>query len=264
MFVTVGTSLFHSASWEPVKDLAIAIPAYEAWTRPELLASPEKRKSAENAELILAKLKARLLEQNAAIWAGRLPSDLRSGRPDRGTVMRYSAELATILKLAEHEPQGGGTFGEFLGSYAAVHLVSDPSFHPGRGKLSNVAAHHLTAYLEALAPAGWGGARREDVPGLSSANPDEILPADEGSGLPLLAKRLRSAAQQHASVDLVISGGYKIYGIFLAPLLASAKFRLVYLHEEGERLLILRGQGEDQPGIWDELRDRWQRMALLD
>ena len=264
MFVTVGTSLFHSASWEPAEDLKIAIPEYAAWTRPEMLASPERRKSAQHADRVLAELKTRLLEQNASSWAARLPADLRSGRPDRGTMMRYSAELTTILKLAEHEPQGDGTLGEFLGSYAAVHLASDPSFHSGRGKLSNVAAHHLTAYLEALAPAEWRGARREDVPGLSSAKPDEILAPDEGSGLPLLAKRLRSAAERHATIDLVISGGYKIYGIFLAPLLASAKFRLVYLHEEGERLLILRGQGEDRPAIWDELRALLQRTALLD
>jgi hypothetical protein len=262
MFVTVGTSLFHSASWEPVEDLMIAVPGYEAWTRGDLLVSPERRKSAKDAERTLAGLKSRLLEQNASIWAARLPAELRSGRPDRGTVMRYSAELATILKLGEHEPQSSGSFGDFLRSYEAVRLVSDPTFYADRGRLSNVAAHHLAAYLAALAP-GWAGARPEDVPGLSSADPDEFLPDDDGSGLPLLAKKLRMAADRHQSIDLVVSGGYKIYGIYLAPLLASSRFRIVYLHEESERLLILPGHGED-PGIWDEIHDRQQGVQFLD
>ena len=262
MFLTVGTSLFHSASWEPVEDLKIAVPGYEAWTREDLLLSPERRKSAKDAEHTLAGLKSRLLEHNASTWAARLPADLRSGRPDRGTAMRYSAELATVLKLAEHEPQGGGALGDFLRSYDAVRLVSDSTFYPDRGRLSNVAAHHLAAYLAALAP-GWTGARPEDVPGLSSADPRELRPDDEGSGLPLLAKKLRTAADRHQSIDLVVSGGYKIYGIFLAPLLASARFRIIYLHEESERLLILPGRGED-PAIWDDLHDRLQGMQLLD
>jgi hypothetical protein len=257
-FLTTGTSLFHSATWDFEGGLRLEIPEYEVWTRPPLLRSPEARKSAREADLILAKLKEHLRLDNTASWSLRLASDLRWGTPDPGTVMRYSAELSTLLKVAEHEPQGDGTLGDFLRSYAAVAFVCDPRFYPGRGQASHVAASHLAAYLNALAPE-WGRARVEEVPGLSSSKPEELRPADDTSGLPNLVRKLRQAAERHDSIDLVISGGYKVYGAVLAPLLGSARFRMIYIHEEGEQLLILPGQG-DERRIWDEIAARLEAM----
>ena len=58
------------------------------------------------------------------------------------------------------------------------------------------------------------------------------------------------AGAETEGVDLVISGGYKLYGVALAPLAEIADprrasglppFRLLYVHEEGAQLMQYRG-----------------------
>src|SRR5258708_2708508 len=101
MLVTVGTSLLHSASWEPDPALLIEIPPYAGWMAREFLVSPDLRRSDVRSAFIRAKLEKRLTAGNTWTWTERLPRDLRDGAPAPGTLMRYSAELSTILKLAE-------------------------------------------------------------------------------------------------------------------------------------------------------------------
>ena len=85
-----------------------------------------------------------------------------------------------------------------------------------------------------------------------SEEPDQLLGSPDVSGaLRELAERVRSKifapGKQAESVDFVISGGYKLYGIALANLgelsdkerseRGLPRFRLVYIHERGNRLM---------------------------
>ena len=226
MFVTVGTSLFHSASWEDVPEPR----EYGEWKTGNPLCSPEARKRTRNAERIEAALEKGLCAGDYDLWVRRLPEDLLSGSPHMDTVMRYSAELATILKtwnLTSECP----VLGDFLRSYSKIHLVADPaSLQPFQ------AAQHLAHTLNALAGNG-GPARVMEVYGLSSTDPAVLL--GDHTGLGLLGRLIFQNWNDLRQIDLVVSGGYKLYGITLTALLRfpEKKVRLLYIHEEGSRLV---------------------------
>ncbi len=234
MFVTVGTSLFHSASWEPDKAVLLGVQGYYQWTADvAILKEPEARKRTSAARRIQADLEEGLRHDNAPVWAERLAHDLTSGNPDPNTVMRYSAELATILKLFVAE---GGTdsLKDFLRSYDRICLPCDSS-DQGTAKLPRVAAHHLAAYLNLLAGSEGLLAQPLPVAGLSSTDPETLL--GETTGIKELGKKLlKEEAEQ---LDLIASGGYKLYGIYLYQLLVSKRLpvRLFYIHEDAGRLV---------------------------
>jgi hypothetical protein len=239
MFVTVGTSLFHSATWEWSESMRQDVHLYEKWTEDhgeatDLLRSPEGRKASKNADRIIADLKFRLTEDNAASWAHRLPADLRNGNPDRGTVMRYSAELATILKLSEQDEEGDGSLGAFLRSYQTIELACDPSRYAGRS-LSFVAASHLREYLNLVA--GEPRARVCKISGLSSPHIEDLW-ADDG-GLAKLGEKVGDILDRASFLDVIVSGGFRIYGLYLAPLMTQKWARLAYIHEEGADLITI-------------------------
>jgi hypothetical protein len=237
MFVTMGTSLFHSASWDPAKAPADRlVAAYGAsWLRPQLLKDPEGRLTSPGSAEIRASLHDRLQEGDPAAWASALPDDFLGGEPSSSTFLRYSAELATILKVADAEGGSAGCAGH-LRSYDAIELVFDDD--GGRGKFPALAASHLEAYLERLV--GPGIARPCPVPGLSSTDFHRLL-NQPNAGLPRLGDKIVEAAKAGHRIDCVISGGYKLYGIYLAPMALSrgSGMRLLYMHQEAESYLTL-------------------------
>lgn len=255
LFVTVGTSLFHSASWEP-EALERDVPEYFQWTRDEeVLSEPEARKRTPAATRIQSRLEFVLRSDNAGEWAQRLARDLTDGEPDPATAMRYSAELATLLKLFEAEGSRGESLADFLGSYERIYLPCDSSGQ-GPARLAYVAAHHLASYLNRLA----GNpllAEPLPVPGLSSTTPDVLL--GENSGLGRLSHLILNNVDGADRQDFVISGGYKLYGIYLRPLLdrEDREVRLFYIHEDGQRLLTIsrppgaRSTRTDMIGVFD-------------
>ena len=241
MFFTVGTSLFHSASWEPTNDLLADAPSYRELVHEERKTSPEARAVCRRARL---ELEDALTEANAARWAGYLPAVLlRDGRHAADSVLRFSAELATLLRLVEQENEGRSAR-RFLQNYAHLFVLTDPTAPPRDAtRRSWVAAVHLTAYLDAIA--GGSAAELSPVPGLASLDREILFSAD--SGLPLLSRRIGDLKRDRDAefVDVVITGGYKIYGLVLARLLgreplAHAAARLIYGHESGGNLLIVR------------------------
>lgn len=237
MFVTVGTSLFHSASWEASESVLRDVPFYDRWTENDsILREPEARKKLPAGDKIQQRLEYVLRTDNTGVWTGRLAADLLRGEPDPVTVMRYSAELATILKLFEIEGKSFPTLGAFLGSYAAIYLPCDSSAQ-GDANRVYVAAHHLAAYLNRLAEADGMLAQPLAVPGLSSHEPEKLLGAR--SGLGKLASSLLDAARAGDQLDVIVSGGYKLYGIYLYQRLAAEGLpvRLFYIHEDASRLV---------------------------
>lgn len=255
MFVTVGTSLFHSASWEASTEVLRDVAGYDQWTSEQLLREPEARKKSPAGARIQDRLEFVLNVDNAAAWAERLAGDLLSGETDFTTVMRYSAELATILKLYQEEARSE-TLPEFLRSYTHIYLPCDTSAQ-GAAPLAYVAANHLAAYLNRLAEANGMLAKIMPIPGLSSIVQDELLGTNTGLGL--LADRLVGETEAADQVDFVISGGYKLYGVFLYPLLETKKARLLYIYEGGGWLLKVSepAHGAQQPGT---ARPRAKRM----
>lgn len=240
MFLTVGTSLFHSASWEPDR-VPPAVPSYRDLCHDVRLRSPEARLGFRSAK---EELEAALDASNAQEWADRLPEELvRDGRHATDTLLRYSAELSTVLRLADQDGEGGSAR-DFLDRYRRrIFVLADPAPPPNgevRRASSWVAAHHLRAYLDAVA----GGRAAELVPieGLASLDREVLFGRHTGLGELARAVLDRVAEHRAVEVDLVVTGGYKLYAFFLARLLeaealAGTRTRLVYGHESGGMLV---------------------------
>ncbi len=236
MYVTMGTSLFHSATWEPTAEVCQRVPGYEEWTKDDCRNSPSNRLGHALSSSIQNSLRQALRAEKTDEWVRALPQSLIEGNPSPASFFRYSAELTTILKLSEENAMGG-TLSDFLNGYAQIRLVCDQVSNGPN--LPFVAATHLKSYLNVLAPL-----RTELVviPGLSSHDPEKLL-REEASGLPRLISEVRNAVHESEQIDIVASGGYKIYGVILSQLLGlmGVSVGIHYLHEEGQLLLSARG-----------------------
>jgi hypothetical protein len=236
MFVTVGTSLFHSASWDA--PLPQNIQYYDRWLKPEALASPDARVMDRRADEIRRQLREKLTEVNGPDWAKHLPSALFTDTPKSTPIQRYSAELTTILMMAEQRA-AGQTVGDFLKEYSQIQVVIEASSRVQSlpASLARIAGCHLTAYLNAIS--GSNLARACDISNLSSTASSPVLEA-----LKMLRDRIPTALKevQADELDLVISGGYKIYGIALSHLADrdDVSARILYTHETSEELIIYR------------------------
>ncbi len=255
MFVTMGTSLFHSASWDPRDGkLPCEIPFYEEWLkrRPPGSAaaapieSPEARLSILHGGSIRNALLAALHCGNGKNWADFLPREPEgAGSAVLGPPMRFSAELATILKM--HASEDGATprsLAAFLASYLRIHVISDSDV----SDLSMTAGAHLVAYLNRLA--GRECSEALTIAGLSSTDPARLLTTEyEQGALKKLAEAIgvaiRSRRDHPEAVDLVISGGYKLYGVALAHLAELNKDQLLELNLPPHRLLYIHERGND-------------------
>lgn len=237
MFITMGTSLFHSATWEPGAGALAGLQKYEEWTSPDLLKSPEKRLSSASATEVRNSLKILLKAENAEEWWGYAARDLAHGDPNPNTLMRFSAELTTVLKLAQEEPAKSDKLSDFLSSYDEILLAFDPDNKDQGPNLPKIASYHLYSYLSHL---GKSRIVLQAIPGLSDPSPATLLD-DPNRGLRKLARIVAEAGARNEQMDFILSGGYKIYGIFLHPLLREERrnFRLIYLHEEGSKLLVI-------------------------
>lgn len=245
LIVTVGTSLFTSASWEEGQEPFKSIPGYPKWVEAKYLKSPGAR--------------ARMLEWNginalagkdveAAVFsaiqadptgtAGAFVVPAANG--DGLVPGRYSAEMATILRIWEDERPKTGSVpgpGAFLAArYEVIRFLCSLEADDA----ARVAAEHLQAQIRKLSG--------EEVIGL------ETWARLSRSGLREKVKTLAEilgseAAQGPVPVDLVISGGYKIYAA-VATYLLQPGWRLYYLHEDAGSELVtqesLPGRGSEQ------------------
>jgi putative CRISPR-associated protein (TIGR02619 family) len=239
MYVTMGTSLFHSATWAlDDHGLAIEMERYSGWLVAPFLDSPEKRMSDVRSDSIRSRLKRKLTIDNGDEWAQRLPKRLRTGTLPALTPMRYCAELSTLLKMAEE-----GAFRDFqafLASYQEIRLCYDGDFYDAEGlNLPHVAAEHLKAILHAVFSRT--SVTTLSLPGISSREPKTLLAA---------LRTFRDHLQRREEVvDLVLTGGYKIYGALLAPLAKKDSLELIYIHEGSDNLVVYH-DGEGHIAGW--------------
>jgi len=227
--VTMGSSLFHSATWRPEGPFA-KIPGYGLWTEQPLVRSPRKRSQMcrplrrgqplQSGEAIERQLEELLREAAPNELAKLVATDLSS------CPGRYSAELTTLLGLLAHD-DAGLSLGEFLRRYDHVEILSgekdaDPSHHAGR---------HFEATLEALV-----GRRCSTLKPLA------------GETLPERVKAFQDYLRELPgadAVDLLVSGGFKAFATVAGRHLPRhPSWRTVYLHEDSMAVVI-----EDHLGV---------------
>ena len=247
LFFTVGSSLFESASWDGDLEPAAGLTLYRTWLNDRrYLDSPKERGS---CLAVAGELEEAIQAGNAESWAKCLPEDLREGRPVRGSAMRYSAELATLIKLAEEEcdAERAENLREVLAAYRRIYVIVDPEVYTGgetAERLSYIAGKHLRRYLAVIA-----GEEELDktellqVGGLASEQAGRLLAGDRKAGVLLLLDEIKKRRREHRPehMDFVVTGGYKLYGMVLSQLagLKEARTRLIYLYERGDQVLRL-------------------------
>lgn len=216
LVLTVGTSLLTSASWRPEGPFE-RLPGYGTWVR-EHLDSPSRRRADRST-------------------GSRLERLLREGEPDNtpsrfaeafclpysGSALRYSAEVSTLILWMLQ--QGDYDLAKFVRrKYSRIELVApvetkDPA---------NLAAKHLASIFEfhkigqiAMRPVLTGPTLRDKVEQFK--------------------KYLLNFDPANQPVDLIVSGGYKIFamysGAFISRPQAPEGWRLIFLHEQSSDVI---------------------------
>ncbi|MBN1271071.1 MAG: hypothetical protein JXB26_02270 [Candidatus Aminicenantes bacterium] len=228
MIVTVGTSLFNSASWDFDK---VDCPRYNLWKdkmngfgEPGPLISPEARMTNPKGREIKNYFETKLTLNNTSEWTKRFEVNIK-----KSEVMRYSAEFSTLFGLRSNkDPKVSNDFTEF----EKIHFVYDPDNYKQKN-LQHIAAVHLQAYFKKMFPD-----TNPDsilISGLSSRNPKILLPA-----LEIFLKNISQISQTCHELFVIAAGGYKIYSILVGILSqANSNINIVYRHEEGDKLVIV-------------------------
>lgn len=246
MLVTMGTSLFSSASWEFDDWVLNMVPLYSIWqdggdwvSNPGPLYSPEKRQRSERADDIVRSLETNLTVENADEWAPYFATPEINERCNRACFRRFSAEVSTILELGMAK---SGLIKKYLESFEKISLVADPSLNERNKHNSQyVAAVHTKVYLES----NFNLSNFEilEIPGLASKTPSVLLKGFNGSdGLNRFIEEIDNMLRSDKIEKFVIiaTGGYKIYGVFLGQFIqVSPKVSIVYRHELGDELIII-------------------------
>ena len=234
LVVTVGTSLFASASWEETGAFA-EMKGYSRWCG-KLLERPLERR-ASNPKL-LGRIEEYLRKhESAARCAFAWP-----GRP-----LRYSAEISTLVNW-QGKVGGRQELGAFLnGRYKRIDLVA-PS---DRDDPARLAADHLQGLL------------------VDRIKADNVHVADVLTS-PSIQDRvdhfqeyLRSLISAEERIDLVVSGGYKVFAMSAAVIASMprlrGRWRLLYVHEDSYNELIV--QAGDTSGVWLEIGNRKSKLT---
>lgn len=234
MFITVGTSLYYSASWED-RPPAADVLGYPDWLKGERRQKPEARRKylqGKTEDEITKRLTAD--PQNVVKWTEILPQKLQDGKHDPKDNLRFSAELSSLLMLADHERL---SVRDLLSGYEAIHVVVDPNDTTSGS--SYVAGVHLQSYLQTIG----GTSNKSKVQIFEACYLASRSERDLLRGLRDLVRGAldRVKTSQLGRVDLVASGGYKIYAVFLSQLVAvREELRLLYMHEEAGKIVRVR------------------------
>jgi hypothetical protein len=235
LVVTVGTSLFSSASWAYEGELK-SICGYRAWVG-EYLEDPDGRRK--QGPRTVEDLKKLLKDQGTAITSTYFAEDF-------DCPLRYSGELATLLRCSQRFGKGDESFAEFLRrSYREIQLLASTN----ENNKSHLAADHLEIILRDKA-----GHPNVTRPGsLRSSYLHELLD--------FLRDHLTQLSRQEAEADLLVTGGYKAYSLLAGKFVASQpkdhRWRALYIHEEDAGQLIVEGRGDTSVGEEKVVRTRW-------
>lgn len=235
MIVTVGTSLFHSACWDETNnDLGTKLDEFDNYLQMSsdkiFLNSPDERKIRfpSITNFFLTELKF----NNANDWANFV-------KVYSGTIplMRYSAEISTIINFVKQQENDRHIpWKEILSEYEIVFLHDNHE-----DNLSYVAAYHNSAYLKTILNLPQLDSNPYSIENLSSKNPGDLIKAipklHEFINLQLTEAN-ESGSHVYDEVVMIISGGYKIYGLVGWGFLTHPRFSIAYQHEEANKILI--------------------------
>jgi hypothetical protein len=216
LVVTVGTSLFASASWKCEGKLK-TIRGYSDWIR-DFLEDPTERRNMTGTSKALEKL---LVDAGAEITSKYFDVDF--DRPKR-----YSGELTTLLRCSQNFRRPEESFAEFLHrSYREIQLLGSTNHN----NPSYVAASHLQIILQEKV-----GHPHVTMPGsLRSPYLHELIG--------FFHTHLNDLAASGIEVDLLVTGGYKAFsllaGKFVARQPQERRWRALYIHEEAVDHLIV-------------------------
>ena len=243
IIVTVGTSIYHSATWDENNDnFRQAIGARSARKYQERWCN---RQSAGNIRGGLLSPSNRLrnapdLEENFHIW-------LKDAKPAvwgdwvakyiPGEELRYSAELATLLKLAYWETSNGQTNGENEDDWKGyfedtmIWWVCDSN----QTTEGAIAARHNAACLQHLAGLQNSKIDYKEIPNFAATDPEKLHAA-----LIAYSELINQTLKGNFShVDAVVTGGYKIHNLITNDFVGREGFQLVFLHETFSGLYIV-------------------------
>lgn len=217
LIVTVGTSLFASASWKCEGPFS-KVRDYKSWLTDENLKNPGGRRSRGwRTSAALEKVICSDPEGTAAYF------DLDVYQP-----LRYCGEITTLLRVFEQECQGDESFEDFLRRrYPKIRLLASADEEND----SNIVARHLRKIMYTIL-----------------AHPDvEVAAVLRGLRLPNLIRHFREYLEKQASssedrnVDLLVTGGYKAYSILAGHWVAQGGggWRVLYLHEDEKLDLVV-------------------------
>ncbi len=227
LVVTVGKSLFSSASWRREKPFDFR--DYGKWfdevddKDKSFLSSPERRaKDDETCRKI-----HKILTSHDPTELSRLVA-IGSSEDAR----RYCAELTTLLVMYRAPGHFAESFREFLNRYEAVALVC-PADEEDQAHL---AARHLEQILLAHGASNPSGSLLKAV---LRAKTSRHRVQQWGEYLDTLAER--------NNIDLVVTGGYKGFALLAGDIWARAGsergWRVIYLHQDNNEDLFVHENG---------------------
>lgn len=229
LVITVGISLFHSASWKNEEPFA-NIQDYDRWLDHERLIDPRKRRAWAGRVATGAVIEERIRKLLSA--NPELPAAVQAFEGAfAGTEKRYSAELSTLMAMRlKLDPRR--SFSAFVQAYTSIVFLHGEE----KADESNVAARHLATVLKTYAGVdvqqrGIGGSIGEQLKQLI-----EFLAKDTNA----------------PPTDLVATGGYKAFAIIMGHSYfqhASQGWRLFYLHESDMGDLIQEWRDNNGPQI---------------
>lgn len=238
MIVTIGTSIFHSACWDKhnpafMEKLGTLQDEYtEIFANPGVandpggLFNPEKRRK--GGQSLESFFKKQLNGEDASNW----PEWVAQFIPPVSPAMRYSAEIGTILRYAENESAENDTSWQSILDPYDFYFVYDSN----TTSVSAIAGLHNQTYLKKLLGGDPDRFKPKTIEGFSSQKPKPLVKAlDEYRNF---LDKQRISLGRYETIDVVISGGYKIYGLIAYGFLSSPRYRIIYLHEEAEQVVI--------------------------
>jgi len=241
MVVTVGTSLFHSASWEEKNSgfrnelgKADAKKYQTEWANPGDslnaggLYSPKLRMRRGGVLDDRFKDKLHATEENVAKWAQWVAP------VETGAFMRYSAEISTILSFAQHQgKRSGKNWQEILREYYIDFICDGDQFSP-----AYIAAWHNRFYLRQLFDGDADLLACKGFSYLSNLEPHLLYKGLLEYQTYLEKMQAWVKPVVFRQIDIVISGGYKIFGLLGFGFLPDERFRIIYQHEESNKVFI--------------------------
>ena len=151
--------------------------------------------------------------------------------------MRYSAEIATILRFLEIEKDKLGTdWQDIVNSYKIIFVRDSAEDSP-----SYAAAAHSLHYLQQMfgQTESFSSEKLQykSIEGFSGKVPKFLAEGlQEFQNFLINIRGERDPGYE--TIDIVISGGYKAYGMVGYGFLLQERFRVIYQHEKFKEVFI--------------------------